>query len=515
MPIKRRPWKNYLVGATMSAMVLGVSAVSIVPTADAANQPMTATATVNMRSGPGTSHGVIAVLSPKQQVTTTGNTSGSWYEVVAGSRTGWVFKDYLAAATQSTPAASSTTNGSVTTTGSVNVRTGPGLNYSVVTTVPRNTTLKTTGEKTAEWTQVIHADKAQWMFSQFLVGGKTTQLVTTGSVTTTGSVNVRTGPGLNYSVVTTVPRNTTLKTTGEKTAEWTQVIHADKAQWMFSQFLTAGKQSLPAVTGQVKTTANLYLRTGGDLSHPYTGVLPGNSIVDVTGRTTSDYTEIIHSGATRWIATRYTTSSSASKPSTPSTPKATGKVWVNVGSLYLRATSASNGKIVTTVYRGTELPTTGVTSGDRTQVIHQGVARWAYTAYLSKTAPAPAPKGVTLNGYDRLNANSKAVVAAVVANFPKVNTIHGWRASSDYSSDHPNGRAVDIMISDWKGSGVQYGTDVASYFQKHSGKYKVRYLIWRQKIWNADYPTRGWRAMEDRGSATANHYDHVHVSVRD
>ncbi len=446
MPIKRRPWKNYLVGATMSAMVLGVSAVSIVPTADAANQPMTATATVNMRSGPGTSHGVIAVLSPKQQVTTTGNTSGSWYEVVAGSRTGWVFKDYLAAATQSTPAASSTTN---------------------------------------------------------------------GSVTTTGSVNVRTGPGLNYSVVTTVPRNTTLKTTGEKTAEWTQVIHADKAQWMFSQFLTAGKQSLPAVTGQVKTTANLYLRTGGDLSHPYTGVLPGNSIVDVTGRTTSDYTEIIHSGATRWIATRYTTSSSASKPSTPSTPKATGKVWVNVGSLYLRATSASNGKIVTTVYRGTELPTTGVTSGDRTQVIHQGVARWAYTAYLSKTAPAPAPKGVTLNGYDRLNANSKAVVAAVVANFPKVNTIHGWRASSDYSSDHPNGRAVDIMISDWKGSGVQYGTDVASYFQKHSGKYKVRYLIWRQKIWNADYPTRGWRAMEDRGSATANHYDHVHVSVRD
>ncbi len=446
MPDNRRHWKNYLVGATMSAMVIGVGAVTIPSTADAANQPMTATAQVNMRSGPGTSHNVVTVLSQKQQVTATGNTSGNWYEVTAGSRTGWVFKDYLSAVATSTSAVQSGTK---------------------------------------------------------------------GSVTTTGSVNVRTGPGLEHSVVATVARGTTLQTTGEKTAEWTQVIHDGKAQWMFSQFLTSGKQALPAVTGQVRTTANLYLRTGGDLSHPYTGVLPGNTIVDVTGRTTADYSEIVHSGTTRWIATRYTTSTSASQPSTPSTPTATGKVWVNVGSLYLRATSASDGKIVATVNRGTELPTTGETSGDRTQVIYQGVARWAYTAYLSKTAPPAVPKGITLTGYDRLNANSKGVVAAVIANFPKVRTIYGWRASSSYSSDHPNGRAVDIMISDWKGSGVKYGTDVASYFQKNAGKHKVRYIIWRQKIWNAAYPTRGWRGMENRGSATANHYDHVHVSVYD
>ena len=143
-------------------------------------------------------------------------------------------------------------------------------------------------------------------------------------------------------------------------------------------------------------------------------------------------------------------------------------MWVNVGSMYLRETSAADGKIVATVSRGTELPVTGKTEGDRTQVIYQGVERWAYTAFLSKSAPAPAPKGVTLTGYNKLNKNSKAVVAAVVANFPKVNTIHGWRSYSAYSSDHPNGRAVDIMIPDWKGSGVQYGTEVAEYFKKNA-----------------------------------------------
>jgi hypothetical protein len=33
-------------------------------------------------------------------------------------------------------------------------------------------------------------------------------------------------------------------------------------------------------------------------------------------------------------------------------------------------------------------------------------------------------------------------------------------------------------------------------------------VIWRQRINSGT----GWRAMEDRGSITQNHYDHVHVS---
>jgi uncharacterized protein YraI len=40
--------------------------------------------------------------------------------------------------------------------------------------------------------------------------------------------------------------------------------------------------------------------------------------------------------------------------------------------------------------------------------------------------------------------------------------------------------------------------------------HRVDYVIWRQRINSRD--GRGWRMMEDRGSITANHYDHVHVS---
>ncbi len=34
------------------------------------------------------------------------------------------------------------------------------------------------------------------------------------------------------------------------------------------------------------------------------------------------------------------------------------------------------------------------------------------------------------------------------------------------------------------------------------------YVIWRQRYNDGS----GWDPMEDRGSITANHYDHVHVS---
>ncbi|MEP7157788.1 MAG: SH3 domain-containing protein, partial [Chloroflexota bacterium] len=36
---------------------------------------------------------------------------------------------------------------------------------------------------------------------------------------------------------------------------------------------------------------------------------------------------------------------------------------------------------------------------------------------------------------------------------------------------------------------------------------------WSQRIWSVQRSSEGWRPMADRGSTTANHYDHVHVSV--
>ncbi|MBR7742003.1 hypothetical protein KC207_01685 [Phycicoccus sp. BSK3Z-2] len=54
------------------------------------------------------------------------------------------------------------------------------------------------------------------------------------------------------------------------------------------------------------------------------------------------------------------------------------------------------------------------------------------------------------------------------------------------------------------------GDAIAAYVQQHVGEFNVKYLIWAQRYWA---PGEGWSSMEDRGSPTANHYDHVHVTT--
>ncbi|MCE1180603.1 MAG: hypothetical protein LWW86_16435 [Micrococcales bacterium] len=102
-----------------------------------------------------------------------------------------------------------------------------------------------------------------------------------------------------------------------------------------------------------------------------------------------------------------------------------------------------------------------------------------------------------------LSYSAQRVCAAALANFGSgISSVGGYRAG-DWG-DHGTGNAADIMTSGATGDAI------ASYMINHAGSLNIKYVIWEQRIW---MPGRGWKFMADRGSATANHYDHVHVSV--
>lgn len=92
----------------------------------------------------------------------------------------------------------------------------------------------------------------------------------------------------------------------------------------------------------------------------------------------------------------------------------------------------------------------------------------------------------------------------------EVAAIYGIDSFSLYrpgdTQDHGAGLAVDFMVP----VGSQVGDDIANYSINSMAENDISYVIWEQQIygdWNQQ-----WTAMEDRGSITANHYDHVHVS---
>ena len=98
-------------------------------------------------------------------------------------------------------------------------------------------------------------------------------------------------------------------------------------------------------------------------------------------------------------------------------------------------------------------------------------------------------------------------VAETVGKKYNVSNVIGF-GQRDRESDHPLGLALDFMV----GNDNAKGDAVAADLRSNATAYGITYVIWEQQIWSTARAGEGWRRMADRGSNTANHMDHVHVS---
>lgn len=80
--------------------------------------------------------------------------------------------------------------------------------------------------------------------------------------------------------------------------------------------------------------------------------------------------------------------------------------------------------------------------------------------------------------------------------------------------DHGKGLAIDLMVY----KDEKKGDEIAEYLVQNFDNLGISYIIWEQKFYmdvrNRFGPANTWNMMPDRGSITANHYDHVHISFK-
>lgn len=408
-------------------------------------------------------------------------------------------------------------------TGAVNVRSGPGTSYPILGVLSVGDAVS--GASASDgWVRVTYDGATGYVSDGYLRASATTPSGSTAPMVTTADLNLRSGPSLDAAIVKVLAKGTTVAPTGATSDRFVEVLVDGAKNWVSGNYLTpaAVAAPLPAVAYKARTTAVLAMRKSPQIDATVVGDLKTGTEVSLTGTHSGSYSQIVRQDGVLWVLTGYLTSISPG----PTLPKATGRRYVGVDEVNVRATSASNGKVIRPVAQGTVLLITGKTANSRTQVIVEGGLGWAYTPYLSKTKPTVSAPPTTDPGgslgsasLDRTNANVKAIVRLIRVEFPTIKTMYGWRASSDYSSDHPSGRALDIMIPKYSTStGKALGDKIALHLQQNHKKLRVHYLIWRQRDWNVERNldfTKGWRKMADRGGSTANHYDHVHVSVYD
>lgn len=82
------------------------------------------------------------------------------------------------------------------------------------------------------------------------------------------------------------------------------------------------------------------------------------------------------------------------------------------------------------------------------------------------------------------------------------------------ATTYPGHEPDEQHAADFWPSPLDQGTQIAEWAKQNAGPLNIQYVIWRQHIWNVARSSEGWRQMEDRGSRTQNHFDHVHISFK-
>ena len=193
-----------------------------------------------------------------------------------------------------------------------------------------------------------------------------------------------------------------------------------------------------------------------------------------------------------------------------SVSKATaGASRTTTANLNLRQGPGRSYGVITVLRKGVRVTLTGRTSNGFAKVRSGHGTGWVSTRYLSASKAVAKSTQATPKG---LKPNAAKTYRAAVAKFPRIKTVHGVRPGA--SSDHSTGRAVDLMIPSYKSaSGKKLGGDVAAWARTNARSLGISYVIWNQRIWSVARSGEGWRSMASRGSDSANHKNHVHITV--
>ena len=197
------------------------------------------TSTVNLRSGPSTSHSIVRTLSANTSVDVLENANG-WSRVKHSNTVGFIRSDFL-----SESGSSATTT--LRTVGTVNMRSGPSTSHEIVKSLAAGTSVEVVEQQTNGWSSVRHGGTSGFIRSDLLTsgtGGSSSVIATLRTVT---GVNFRTGPSTDDDIIRLLPVNTSVDVLENLSNGWSRVRHNNTEGFIRSDLLGSGTTSVELV----------------------------------------------------------------------------------------------------------------------------------------------------------------------------------------------------------------------------------------------------------------------------
>ena len=365
---------------------------------------------VHLRSGPGTNYSSKGVIASGTAITVTDTSNSEWYAVkLSNGTTGYMFSEYISMSGGSSSSGSdsvpSTESTAAKVTEYVNVRSGPGTNYTSKTVIASGTSITVTDRSNSEWYAVkLSNGMTGYIFSQYIRLSNDSSS-DAGSVPSTEStpaktteyVNVRSGPGTNYTSKTVIASGTSITVTDRSNSEWYAVkLSNGMTGYIFSIYIelesgsSSGGGSSSSESVQARTTAGVNVRSGPGTNYSSKTVIASGTSITVTDRSNSEWYAVkLSNGMTGYIFSQYirlsndSSSDAGSVPSTESTPAKTTE-YVNV-----RSGPGTNYTSKTVIASGTSITVTDTSNPEWYAVkLSNGMTGYIYSIYIELESSA-------------------------------------------------------------------------------------------------------------------------------
>ncbi len=246
------------------------------------NTPVTkevSTDSLNVRSGPSTSYSVLEKLKKGTKVSVISENNG-WSKINYNGKEAYVSSRYLSSISPNnnndTSKPESIKETKEVNTDSLNIRSGPGTNYSKIGTISKGSKVGVISESNG-WSKINYNGKEAYVSSKYLNSispnnnndtSKPESVKETKEVNT-NSLNVRSGPGTNYSKLGSLSKGSKVEVISESNG-WSKINYNGKEAYVSSQYLskvTINKPSTPETAPPVVGGDSTQIVNGATINH--------------------------------------------------------------------------------------------------------------------------------------------------------------------------------------------------------------------------------------------------------
>ena len=179
------------------------------------------------------------------------------------------------------------------TTVALNFRSGPGTGYSILLTMPKNSTVTVLSTSNG-WSKVTYGSKTGYAYAAYLTSLNSSKFVVTYGV------NLRTGPSTSYSIIQLIPKGSTVDVIST-TSKWSKVKYNTKTGYVWSAYISPVNSG---VSEPYYTSSRLNLRSGPSTNYSILLTMPKGASVSVKS-IANNWAKVTYSGRTGYASMSY------------------------------------------------------------------------------------------------------------------------------------------------------------------------------------------------------------------